>query len=231
VSEINPDIILILISCIYFKGLWKRPFKVENTLNDSIWTNSDGKQEKCQLMVHRKKKISYMEDNDAQICFLDYGKEFSTFSMAVILPKDRSKSLKDFVNDNFSKKINSWIGSSECPRSIGTLFLPKLDINPFVDVIPKLKEMGLEKIFNHSHDALNKISDLAKVNNAVHMAVLKMDEKGAEAAAVTVILCSMCCPPVTPVPHWEMNCDRPFLISIFDKQSRTICFLGAIENI
>lgn len=59
---------------------------------------------------------------------------------------------------------------------------------------------------------------------AVHKAVLTMDETGTEAAgAMFLEIMPMSLPP-------DVFFNRPFLIAIFDNQTKTILFLGKVVN-
>ena len=58
----------------------------------------------------------------------------------------------------------------------------------------------------------------------LHQAVLKVDEKGTEAAAVTTSLKV----PYSVSP--TMNLNRPFLVFIVEDSTRSILFMGKIAN-
>ena len=58
----------------------------------------------------------------------------------------------------------------------------------------------------------------------VHQAVLKVDEKGTEAAAATTVRWVFYSGPPT------MKVDRPFLVFILEDSTKSILFMGKITN-
>ena len=60
----------------------------------------------------------------------------------------------------------------------------------------------------------------------VHKAVLDVGEEGTEGAAVTAIVMVTS----SRVPTLTVSFNRPFLISIFCKDTQSIIFLGKVTN-
>lgn len=58
----------------------------------------------------------------------------------------------------------------------------------------------------------------------LHQAVLKVDEKGTEAAATTTVEIMPMSLPDT------MNLNRPFLLFIVERSTKSILFMGKITN-
>lgn len=87
-----------------------------------------------------------------------------------------------------------------------------------------LSSMGLTIPFSDSADftRINPVEDFF-ISGVLHRAVIKVDEEGSEAAAVTVIEIGR--ESVGPV-ELSIRLDRPFLFSIREKSSNTILFMG-----
>jgi len=88
-----------------------------------------------------------------------------------------------------------------------------------------LQTMGLTLPF-HARDAdFSRIhpDEELFISNVMHRAVIKVDEEGSEAAAVTVIEISR--ESVGP-QELTIRLDRPFLFFIREKGSNTILFMG-----
>ena len=93
------------------------------------------------------------------------------------------------------------------------LTLPKFDVDAKIDLIEILVRMGIREAFIEvAADLSNLIKNVpAYVSDVTHAARVKIDEKGCEAAAFTVILVQaegMLSEPV------EFKVDRPFAFAI-----------------
>jgi serpin B len=66
------------------------------------------------------------------------------------------------------------------------------------------------------------------VSQAIHKAVVEVDEEGTKAAAATAVAMMLCAAPrVPPPPPPEIICDRPFRYHIVDGNRRLVLFSGA----
>jgi serpin B len=67
------------------------------------------------------------------------------------------------------------------------------------------------------------------IGDVLQKAFISVDEKGAEAAAATVVeMVAGAAPNPTTPP--EVRVDHPFIFAIRDTQSGTILFLGRVTN-
>ncbi|XP_036419234.1 alpha-1-antitrypsin homolog [Colossoma macropomum] len=103
--------------------------------------------------------------------------------------------------------------------------MPKFSISASFSLADTLMEMGIVSAFSSSADfsGINEETNL-KVSKVVHQAVLKVDEKGTEAAAAT----SEELIPLSRTPIINLN--RPFLVFIVDHNTKSILFMGKITN-
>jgi serpin B len=67
------------------------------------------------------------------------------------------------------------------------------------------------------------------VTAALHKAFISVDEAGTEAAAATAIVMGITSAPIQSEPL-TLRLDRPFTVTIYDQQTRSILFLGQIMN-
>ena len=65
------------------------------------------------------------------------------------------------------------------------------------------------------------------ISDVLHKSFIKVDESGTEAAAATVVMMAGggAPPPEEPV---EFRVDRPFIYTIFDRQTGTTLFVGRV---
>jgi serpin B len=115
-------------------------------------------------------------------------------------------------------------------RSKVQVFLPKMELETSYDLKKPLEELGLMSMFNSAN--FSGMADVSlKVDKMLQKAYLKVDEKGTEAAAVTVVTMmttSSIGPEKVIVPVFRA--DRPFLFTIVHKQTNTILFAGTMED-
>jgi serpin B len=107
--------------------------------------------------------------------------------------------------------------------------LPKFRAETSVDLIPILKRLGLTAPFGPNKDFDAYMFDAGVpvvVSQAIHKAVVEVDEEGTKAAAATAIAADGC-GPMKPLPPPEIICDRPFRYHIVDGSRRLVLFSGA----
>ena len=68
------------------------------------------------------------------------------------------------------------------------------------------------------------------IGDVIHKTVLKVNEEGTEAAAVTAVI--MECGAAMPPDHLVvLSFDRPFVCGIVDLENGAPLFLGTVENL
>ena len=67
------------------------------------------------------------------------------------------------------------------------------------------------------------------ISDVRHKCYIRIDELGAEAAAVTVVEAAAGCAPEEAPPK-EFIADRPFVFAIYSKEDGAIAFLGALND-
>ena len=96
-----------------------------------------------------------------------------------------------------------------------------------INLITYLEKIGLTDIFNGITSRLDNMSDSTYVSNMIHEAVVKVDEVGAEAAAVTLVRCckESYCVSDDPEPK-IFNANHSFVYCIKHKPTNTLMFVG-----
>ncbi|XP_066532345.1 alpha-1-antitrypsin homolog [Hoplias malabaricus] len=220
VKTLDQDTVMLLINYIYFRGKWEKPFRVENTRKADFHVDKD-----TVVRVDMMNKRGYYDsfydrDNDTWVIMLPYkGKT----SMMIVLPKEGN--MEEMEKHICKDHLQKW--HSKMYRSEVDLFMPKFSISSSNCLTETLKEMGIVSAFSDTAD-FSGISEETKLkaSKVLHQAVLKVDEKGTEAAATTKI-------EVWPLsslwpPSFEIN--RPFLVFIVEDNTKSILFMGKINN-
>ncbi|NLK68095.1 MAG: serpin family protein [Clostridiaceae bacterium] len=216
-SVINPpiadDVVMYLINAIYFNGEWTNEFKEKNTI-EANFNAYDGVADTVQMM-QRSGGIYLAETDEFKAVSLPYGDE--KVSMVVILPEgDINQFISSFDNEKWYTLINNLRPSKV------DLQLPKFKMEYGLKELNKaLVSLGMEEMFSHKAN-FSGISRDVFINRVLHKAVVDVNEKGTEAAAVTVGEVAA----VSYVEPVNFIADRPFMFVICDTEDWNILFAG-----
>jgi len=226
IQELGSELVMLLINAIYFKGEWIIRFDEALTQPQDFFL-PDGSTVKVDMMS-TEGNFSYYSGENCQVARLPYGRD--KVAMYVFLPNE------DVPLDSFISSLNQTTHDEYISRlqPIGDLIvkLPKFEVEYGVkrlnDVLQKL---GMEAAFDPYEANFSSIADTAPQNLYIsyvdHKAIVEVNERGTEAAAVTVI--GMGTTSVGPTPR-SFVVDRPFFFEIRDDRSGSILFMGKILN-
>jgi serpin B len=218
---LDPMLRLILLDAIYFKGEWLAPFAT-NLTRDLPFTLGKGQTVQHPRMS-RTGHYGYSEEDRFQAVELPYaGGEMSMF---VFLPKGGlDEFLKAFTVGDFEASIKRMH-----PRD-GTVELPRFKLENDYDLTGVLPPMGMPLAFTSRAD-FSRMSDeplyISFVKQKTYVAV---NEEGTVAAAVTATGFRAMAMRMEPQPPFHFVVDRPFFITIRERQTGLILFLGAIAD-
>jgi len=221
-TDLNPSLKLIMVNAIYFKGIWKHPFKTDKTATATFFIDNATSTSFLAMALTEKFKTIAVNEINARVLQLPYVND--KISMIIILPdlgstlRQVETKLKDFDATSLLKKLNSTESYST------SVILPKFEMSFEVKgLMKKLQSMGVTSLFDETKSNLSNISDEPLyVSKMSHNAVIKVNEEGSEAAAVTVVELQ------TRSIDREFIVNRPFLFYIVDHQSNIPLFVGRI---
>jgi len=211
----------ILVSVIFFKGVWKEEFEVRRTKEMDFQVDKDTKV-KVQMM-HQKTKFRHLRLEDAAVLELPFvGEEMS---MIFILPnktEDLESVEKKVYEMDFAKLFN---GSGKVTVKV---WIPKFEISHTMSMKEPLTKMGITDVFTEKADLSGFSADKGLfVSQIVQKCVVKVDEKGTKAAVATGLTLMMRSAPPKPV---EFKADRPFIYAVVTKATGFILFSGRLVN-
>jgi serine protease inhibitor len=220
-AEYSP---LLAMNAVYFKGLWIQPFQAEKT-RDEEFTLLDGKKKLVPLM-RQSGKFGYAEIGGAQIVCLPYK---GRMSMRVVLPP------KNTPFPSFCAELTNMLGTSwtrAMAERDGHVRLPRFRIETQADLTAPLRAMGMSQVFDPARAALEGISDRKPLYlmGVMQKDFVEVNEKGTEAAAVTMVMRGAALNPPPPPPPFEMIVNRPFVFAICDDLSGAVVFLAAVVD-
>jgi len=219
-DRIPADAIMYLINAIYFKGIWSSEFKESDTLEKDFVTSS-GKTNKVDMM-QQEQTFNYFEDDQAQYLDMPYGNK--AFSMTVILPKQKNtieSYLKDFDADKWNEIVENLT-----PREVQVYF-PKFKVQSKLELRDVLAIMGMPSAFSGEANFSRMSKGDLLISRVIHSTYCDVNEKGTEAAAVTIIEMKEMAMPENPVFY----ANRPFIFLIREKSTGVILFMGKMGEV
>ena len=221
IQEFDPETISVIANAIYYSNKWEWEFKPENTSKD-VFHSKEGDKNAFYMLREGDGQV-YYEDDKVQAMPLRFG---NGGGMYIILPKsgDATGFLSSMTTDYFNKI------QGESTQSSGKLLLPRFSIeSDMKDLKDVLIAMGVPLYDETSAPLTGLIQEDMPIylSDTFQKAVIKVDEKGTTAAAITVsIACGSAMPE--PTKPFEMICNKPFVFILED--SGQILFTGIVNN-
>lgn len=222
-SSFDPLTRMVLVNAIYFKGVWAQKFDQAKT-EPMEFTVETGKTITYPHGMNMKAKLGLtkikgQKGEDMTVVALPYTNP--NFEMLLILPKGHIRNID--INDLDLVNINKRLFEQQVMITV-----PKFKMEFKTSLRDTLKDLGVEDLFDERNADLSDISDeelyVSEVN---HKAVIEVNEKGSEAAAVTVVQIET---RVTNLGVEKVVFDRPFLFVIYDIQNKIPLFFGRMVD-
>jgi len=223
-SEINPSTVAYLMNTVYFKGAWINSFDDSRTTQKPF--NLSASESVNVAMMHQENSFKYYEDESSQIAGMPY---YGGSTMYILLPKGDIETL---TNESTFEGIATKLERANQNSSPLILDFPKFQYEVSNDLKDPLSLSGMEKAFSSEDADFSNMFEASNgnafISDLFQNVTITVDERGTEAAAVTVI--SM---DVTSVPIDEpkiFNCNRPFMFVIQDNQTGSILVIGVLKH-
>lgn len=208
-----------LMNATYFKGSWRQPFDEQRT-KPAPFQGPQGKTDVATM--HGRLETQYVKMGDYEVVEMPYG-AMNEASLLLFVPENLEK-LEADLNAGVWNEINTKLEDREQTYFVD-LSLPKFQFEYFSDLKPALSDLGMAIAFGPGADFLDLTRSNIVLSKAIQKTFINLDEKGTEAAAVTII------GGVTSVPmHPEVTvkADRPFLVAIRDNATKALLFMGSV---
>ena len=219
-DRITDDQLMFLINAVYFKGIWVKQFKKEDT-READFTNEQNVSVKVNMM-NITDTFAYAEDDFAQYLEMPYGNK--AFSMTVILPKSQpaTTDFSGLTTERFNKAVEKLANEKV------VVMLPRFKVKNKFQLKPMLQAMGMQKAFTTGaeFDGIFDVKPLY-IGFVQHDTYVEVTEEGTEAAAMTTV--GMTTTSLPNYPYFIVN--KPFAFVIKEKSSGIILFMGKIGNV
>lgn len=223
IDELPESSVAVEMNALYFKGIWATEFKKEQTTDENFYP-TDGSTLSVPSM-HQTETLAYYADNEARIVELPYGN--GAFSMLLFCPADPARTTIDALLDGLTEeKWDQWTGGL-FPHRV-TLTLPRFKMEYEKELNREFQEMGTRQVFDILTANLSKLSpEPMALGLLKQKTFIEVDEKGTEAAAVTIgIDYTSSYEPVGP--PIDLRFDHPFGFVIREKSTEAIIFAGKV---
>ena len=207
-----------LLNALYFKSCWSLKFNKERTVSEPFTLASGAK--KQTPMMKQNGDFRYGEGTTFTALRIPYGN--GAYSMTVLLPRN-GKSTKDVAAE---LATTDWSVLLRKFSSYETdLWLPKFETKYGEKLNDILIDMGMAKAFDPTADFTAMSPDALCLSFVRQDAVIKVDEEGTEAAAVTSAGVIKNTSVETP-KYVVFHADHPFLYIISEQSTGAILFAG-----
>lgn len=227
-EELPDNLKFCILNSLYFKGVWLDEFEKSSTV-DGLFTCANGQQNQVKMM-RQVTEQRYCSNEYFALAEFPYGN--GAFSMMVLLPNEGCTLEESFQNFN----ANDWIETTEsgslemflCELNVS---FPRFELKYETNLIEAMQSLGITDIFDENKaDFSNLSSSNVFINLLKQSAYLKVDEKGAEAAATTIVGGMDASPgPLYRKADFHMN--RPFAFIIKENSTGTILFMGKVTEL
>ncbi|XP_010145389.1 PREDICTED: ovalbumin-like [Eurypyga helias] len=217
-GSVDPQTEMILVNAIYFKGVWEKAFKDEDT--QAVPFRMTEQESKPVQMMYQfgSFKVAAMAAEKMKILELPYAS--GALSMLVLLPDDVS-GLEQLESAITFEKLMEWTSSNMMEEKKIKVYLPRMKMEEKYNFTSVLMALGMTDLFSSSAN-LSGISsaDSLKMSEVVHEAFVEIYEAGSEVVGSTGS--GMEAASVSE----EFRADHPFLFLIKHNPTNSILFFG-----
>ncbi len=219
-NQVDPMTRVILANAIYFKARWEDEFSEYGT-EPRPFTLGDGKKVSVPTMMSLGHRLTA---RDGKILALQLPYSGDKLAMLVLLPDPGALG-----------PVEKDLGAAQLDRlqagmkgNTTEVTLPKFRIESTFVLKTALQSLGLTSAFSPQADYSGISSEPGfALSEVLHKTYVDVNEKGTEAAAVTVPMAAGSAPPKKNV---EFKADRPFLFVIRDLPTKTTLFMGRVVD-
>uniref|UniRef100_A0A8C6WE31 Serpin domain-containing protein n=1 Tax=Neogobius melanostomus TaxID=47308 RepID=A0A8C6WE31_9GOBI len=211
-----PNMLLLLINAIHFKGQWQTQFDPRFTSRGVFYLDENSMVD-VDVMEAAKHPLSTFIDNEleAQVARFPF---LNSMSLLVVMP------LSGHVNiSSMAAKLNLSSIYERLPREkVVQVKIPKFKLEYSQELQDVLMKLGLGDVFQKPNLAFISDGPLL-VSSVLHKSIIEINEEGAEAAAATTVVISRASNPV-------FHLSQPFFIALMNDALQLPIFMGVINN-
>ncbi|KAM3615615.1 uncharacterized protein V6R79_005127 [Siganus canaliculatus] len=211
-----PNLLVMLINAVHFKGEWKARFDPRFT-SRGVFYLDDKHMVDVEVMENAKHPLSLFIDNelDAQVASFPFTK---LKSLLVVMPMSGQVNLS-----SLSTKLNISDLYRRLPKERAIqVKVPKFKLEYNQELQDAFTKLGLGELFSKPNLA-DMVDGPLMLSSVLHKSSMEINEEGAEATAATSVVISRASSPVFYLTH-------PFFFALMDDTTQVPIFMGVINN-
>ncbi|XP_053726338.1 heparin cofactor 2 [Synchiropus splendidus] len=217
-KSVDPNMALMLLNYLYFKGTWEQKFPKEMTHYRNFRVN-----EKTNVRVPMMtNKGNYLAAADHELeCDVLQLPYTGAISMLIALPR-KITGMRTLEQEISPTVVSKWLRNMT--NRTREVVLPRFKLEQNYDLIANVKEMGLTDLFTGTGDFTKMTSEKVGMNWLQHQGTITVNEEGTEAAALTQV-------GFMPLSSQiRFTVDHPFLFLIYEHRTDCLVFIGRVVN-
>lgn len=223
IEEIGGLDLAFLINALHFKADWATGFHPDETY-PALFTTGENTQLTVDYVSGDRNFSSAQRENFNMV---DLPFKDSTYTISLVQPAEVIANQSSWVLHLTATTLKDMWNNLSYGRAY--VSFPKLEIAYDEELKDPLKRMGITEAFSERNADFSNlgtalIGPVIYISKVRHKAVLKVDEKGAEGAAVTSVGFSTTSAP----PQFKF--DKPFVVVLRHTTTNTILFAGLIND-
>lgn len=228
-DKFSPNAVLALVNAIYLNNKFETPFETPTSDWEMDFTAANGAVSHPKGMSNGIRDEWYLSHNGGSGVVLPY--DDGRLGFLLMLP-EAGMSVTDYLANWDGETVKDLLSSREERRV--SLTVPKFELEWSGSLVDPLSAMGLADAFDFTAADFTAMGTSTNgplfISDVIHKTVLKVNEKGTEAAAVTAVIMdgSAAMPPEDLV---ILCFERPFVCGIVDLETGAPLFLGTVENL
>jgi len=216
IQSIDPDVVLYLISAMYFKGRWAIPFDRSYT-SPREFTLADGTRQTVPTMMTGPADGHYYLGDGFKAARLDYAE--GRVGMYLFLP-DEDSSLDEFYEHLNPDNWTRWLSGFATGPAL--ILLPRFTVEYDATLNEPLKTLGMTRAFAGA-DFGRMTSARVFISRVKHSTRLAVDDEGTEGASAALV-------EVKKGVAVQLAFTRPFCFAVVDNTTGAILFMGTIVD-
>jgi serpin B len=226
-EEPTVDTRMIITNALYYLGDWELPFEANDTYDKEFAAPSGAV---TVPFMNSEWAVPYYSNDQFSMISLKFKApaDEGRYAMAFILPAENS-TVADVLASLDGAAFKAALNSSTDDQSV-SISLPKFEFEYFAPLNKTLEDMGMRQAFSENDADFSGITDTEPlfISQVLHKCYVRVDELGAEAAAVTAVIMEAAGIPEPPPLAFDAN--RPFIFAIYSQEDGAIAFIGAVNN-
>ncbi|XP_049434185.1 heparin cofactor 2 [Epinephelus fuscoguttatus] len=217
-KTVDPNMVLMLLNYLYFKGTWEQKFPKEMTHYRNFRV-TEKTNVRVPMMTNKGNYLAAADHElDCDVLQLPYTGQIS---MLIALPR-KITGMRTLEQEISPTVVNKWL--KNMTNRTREVVLPRFKLEQNYDLIVNMKEMGLTDLFQEAGDFSEMTSEKVFMNWLKHQGTITVNEEGTEAAALTQV-------GFMPLSSQiRFTVDHPFLFLIYEHRTDCLVFMGRVVN-